>query len=67
MASLGWDWSFRAPVLAGDTISVQITVDALRPTKDPSRGIATLSFEVTGQDSGLRQTGTNLLMMHRNR
>lgn len=64
VASLGWDWHFAAPVLAGDTISVAITVKDLRPTSDGKRGIATLEFKVTNQRGETVQTGENRLMIY---
>lgn len=64
IASLGWDWQFSAPVLAGDRIGVTITVAGLRQTSNPARGIATLEFEVTNQRGDTVQRGTNRLMIH---
>ncbi len=64
IASLGWDWAFVAPILAGDTIGVSITVKALRPTSDGKRGIATLAFEVVNQRGEIVQTGENRLMIY---
>lgn len=65
IASLGWDWRFVAPVLAGDTIHVEIEVTALRETSKPDRGIATLDFDVTNQHGKPVQTGVNRLMLYR--
>ncbi|GGH24708.1 Acyl dehydratase [Cribrihabitans marinus] len=64
IASLGWDWQFKAPVLAGDEIRATITVTHLRPTSDGARGIATLGFTVTNQAGATVQTGTNRLMIY---
>jgi acyl dehydratase len=64
MASLGWDWRFDAPVLAGDMIGVTITVKSLRPTSDGKRGIATLDFDVKNQRGETVQTGENRLMIY---
>lgn len=65
LASLGWDWSFRRPVLAGDTIGATITVREKRPTGKPDRGILTLEFDVTNQTGETVQRGTNQLMAYR--
>lgn len=65
LASLGWDWSFRRPVFAGDTIRATITVKAKRPTLKPDRGILTLEFEVTTRTGEIVQRGTNQLMAYR--
>ena len=65
VASLGWDWTFRRPVLAGTRIGAGITVASLRTTSDPARGIARLAFEVRDADGTPLQRGTNALMMLR--
>lgn len=65
VASLGWEWSFRAPVLAGDRIGARIEVKALRHARAPERGIATLGFTATDAGGRVVQEGTNLLMMYR--
>ena len=63
IASLGWDWTFAAPVLAGDTISATIAVTGLRATSDRGRGVATLDFDVRNQHGQTVQRGTNRLMI----
>lgn len=65
LAALGWDWSFRKPVFAGDTISAVMRVEAKRPTSNPLRGVLTLGFEVTNQHGTLVQKGRNQLMAYR--
>lgn len=65
MASLGWDWTFKAPVIAGDSIHVIIVVSAKRETRDPRRGILTLCFNVRNQAGVTVQAGTNQLMVYR--
>jgi acyl dehydratase len=65
VASLGWDWSFRAPVFIGDRLRARIEVKAVRPVKAPGRGIATLAFFATDAGGRVVQEGTNLLMMYR--
>lgn len=64
-ASLGWDQSFTAPVLAGDRISVRVEVAAKRPISDPSRGIVTIAVETTNQDGVTVMRGENRLMVYR--
>lgn len=63
VASLGWNWSFSAPVFAGDSLGALITVEGLRPTSNPARGIATLAFDVTNQEGATVQRGHNTLMI----
>lgn len=64
VASLGWKWSFRAPVLAGDSIGVRIAVRSLRRTRRDDRGIAELEFDVTNQHGETVQLGENQLMLY---
>ncbi len=64
LASLGWDWSFAAPVFAGDSIAATITVAGLRATSDGKRAVATLDFDVTNQRSETVQRGVNRLMIY---
>lgn len=63
IASLGWDISFTAPVIAGDTISVIITITHLRATSDNRRGIATLEVCASNQHGKIIQQGINRLMI----
>jgi acyl dehydratase len=65
IASLHWDWSFRHPVLANDSIRARIEVRALRPTSDGTRGIIELAVTVHNQRGEAVQMGTNLLMVQR--
>ena len=65
VASLGWDWSFRAPVFIGDRLKARIEVKATRPVKTPGRGILTLGLTATDSEGRVVQEGTNLLMMYR--
>ena len=64
-ASRGWDWQFRAPVLAGDTISVRLVIDDITQAKSQDQAILTLSFTVTNQDGILVQKGSNSLLAYR--
>ncbi|HET7874797.1 MAG TPA: MaoC/PaaZ C-terminal domain-containing protein [Methylomirabilota bacterium] len=49
MSYLGGEIRIVAPVLAGDTIRVGVTVVDKRETKKPDRGIVTYKHEVTNQ------------------
>ena len=64
IASLGWDWTFEAPVLAGDSVSAEIELTSKRLTRDPERGILGLEFTVLNQDKSVVQSGRNKLMVH---
>lgn len=64
VASLGWDWSFRRPVLAGDRIRARFTVAERRTTSRPDRGILALDVAVL-RGAETVQSGRNLLMVER--
>jgi acyl dehydratase len=63
-ASLGWEWSFRAPVYAGDSIRASITVAAKRAA-GAQRGMLTLFVSVENQDGAVVQQGQTRLMAQR--
>lgn len=65
IASLGWDWSFRNPVLIGTSVQAVISVESMRPTSNPTRGIVTLNFDVRDIENTTLQSGTNALMLMR--
>jgi len=62
IASLGWNWRFRGPIIAGDRIQATIHVAGLRLS---SRGqhIATLALEVAKQDGSVVQDGETVLLI----
>ena len=64
-ASLGWDWAFRAPVLADDSVTARIEVAEKRAVRSGDRGILTLAFATTNQRGEVVQDGTNKLMVYR--
>ena len=64
-ASLGWNWSFKAPVIAGDQVFANIVVAEKREIEDKSRGILRLEFEAVNQRGECVQKGENLLMVYR--
>lgn len=65
VVSLGWEWSFRAPVLCGDTVQATLTVVEKRPTSRLDRGILRLEAIAVNQRSEVVQRGHNLLMVYR--
>jgi 3-hydroxybutyryl-CoA dehydratase len=65
IASLAWDWTFAAPVLAGDEIRARIVVANKRETRNTARGILTLRFTVTNHRGETVQSGENKLMVYR--
>lgn len=64
VASLGWDWSFRAPVFCGDTIQAILTVAEKRMISRPDRGILRLDVITVNQQNEIIQKGHNLLMVY---
>ena len=62
---LGLNWSFSAPVKIGDTIHARVTLASKRPTKDATRGIVVLRFDVINQTGATVQRGELTLMMMR--
>lgn len=64
-ASRGWDWRFRAPVFAGDTVSVQMQVTGIHASKSPDQAFVSLEFHVLNEDGVAVQTGTNSLLAYR--
>ena len=67
IASLGWDWSFKRPVLIGDTITATLTIAEKRETRHTDRGIVRLAGDVVNQDGEAVQSGSNQLMLYRGR
>lgn len=66
VASLGWnDWSFKAPIVAGDSIGATISVEEMRLTSAGDRGVVQLRFDVTNQHGITVQSGRNALLMRR--
>jgi acyl dehydratase len=65
IAFLGLEWAFSGPIRFGDTIHAQISVKALRETKNPERGIVTFAVDVVNQHAAVVQSGTMTMMIKR--
>lgn len=63
IATLSWNWSFKAPILIGDRIAARFDVHAKRPTRRADRGIVTFNVSVVNQNGEVVQEGQTLLMM----
>lgn len=63
LATLGWNWSFRAPLLPGDRIHARLEVAAKRDTRRPGRGIVTFGMRVVNQRGETIQDGETQLLM----
>jgi len=50
-------WDFSGAVKIGDTIRSRVTVEEVRPTSKPGRGLATYGFEVLNQRDEQIQRG----------
>jgi len=62
LASLGWQWRFDLPVLAGDVIHARLRIDGKRVTGSGRRGILRLGFRVANQRGDVVQSGQNQLI-----
>lgn len=62
LVSMGWNWRFDAPVLAGDVIHADLTIVGKRTTKSGTKGILRTQFDVTNQRGILVQSGLNELL-----
>jgi 3-hydroxybutyryl-CoA dehydratase len=60
-ASLGWNWQFTGPILAGDWIGARIAVQKKR-LSSKGKGILTLHLEVTQQEGRVVQKGETTLL-----
>jgi 3-hydroxybutyryl-CoA dehydratase len=63
VATLNWNWFFRAPLFIGDRMRVRIAVKAKRTTKRPDRGITTLAMQILNQHDAIVQDGETQLLM----
>jgi 3-hydroxybutyryl-CoA dehydratase len=61
IASLGWNWRFRAPIFAGDRIGANVRVASARLSRK-GQGILVLAFDVTKQDGMVVQDGETTLL-----
>jgi acyl dehydratase len=62
IASLGWNWKFTGPIVAGDRIGVKIAVKETR-LSSKGQGIVTLHLEVTQQEGHVVQQGETTLLV----
>jgi 3-hydroxybutyryl-CoA dehydratase len=65
VATLGWSWSFRAPILIGDRIHARLKVHAMRLTRRGDRGIVKLEMQIMNQNGHVVQEGSSDLMVRR--
>lgn len=66
IALKGIEWSFDAPLRAGDTVHVRATVLESKPsTRHNDRGVVQLRIEIVDQRGAVAQTGKATLIMSR--
>ncbi len=66
IAFLGMTWNLKGPVFAGDTIRVEETVAALKPSSSkPDRGVVTFDVEVLNQHDEVVHDGQWVVMFQR--
>jgi acyl dehydratase len=64
LAMLGiQDWRFKGPLRFGDTIHARVTIDDMRETSKPGRGIVTRRVEVVNQHDEAIQEGRLLALL----
>ena len=64
-ASMGWDWRFGRPVLAGDRICARLEVTGIAPARVDEQAVLSIRFEVRNQAGEVVQSGTNRLLGYR--
>lgn len=64
-ASLGWNWDFKLPIRAGDTVHVKYRIAARRETRKPGWGILNIASDLINQNGEIVQTGEHKLMILR--
>ena len=58
------NWDFAGAVKIGDTVRSRVTVEDVRPTSKPGRGLATYGFEVLNQRDEQIQRGRMKVVVH---
>lgn len=60
------EWSFNAPIKAGDAVHVRATVSDARPSqRTPDRGAVTFAIDIVNQDDDVVQIGSATGIMAR--
>ena len=57
------NWDFSGPVKIGDTIRAKVTIEQIRRTTKPGRGLATFAFDVLNQRGESVQRGRMLVIV----
>lgn len=62
LASMGWDWRFKAPVLENDRVMARFTIASKKLTRSGRRGLATCDACALNQRDEVVQVGQNTLI-----
>lgn len=62
LASMGWDWRFKAPVLENDRVTARFTIMSKRRTSGGKRGLVTCEAAPFNQRDEVVQAGQNTLI-----
>jgi 3-hydroxybutyryl-CoA dehydratase len=64
VAAVGWEWSFRRPVLAGSVVRARVTVLARR-VAGPDRSLLELEVEVLAEETVVQRGRTRMMVRRR--
>ena len=56
------DWRYRAPLMIGDTLHVEVEITSKKVTSNPQRGLVERRIRLVKADGTISQEGTSLMM-----
>ncbi|MEZ5670793.1 MAG: MaoC/PaaZ C-terminal domain-containing protein [Alphaproteobacteria bacterium] len=65
IASLGWNWDFKAPLCAGDRIEGRVRIGELKATSKPERAFVRLDMRLVANGDTVAQDGFTRLLIRR--
>ncbi len=63
IASLGWSWDFKGPLVSGDRISGLVRINQLRMTSKPGRAFCELALRLIGNGETIAQDGSTRMLI----
>ncbi len=63
VAFLGVEWSFRRPIVPGDSVRVRMRVAQKRATRDPAQGLVKLALTLLNERDETAQEGSFTLLV----
>ena len=60
---MGWNWDFKLPIRAGDTLHVKYRIAAMRETRKAGWGILSIVSDLINQNGEIAQSGEHKLMI----